>query len=140
MTVKVSGIAEINEVLGAIAPRNAINLMRATVYDIASQAAKRAAGFTPDDPSTTGGDLKSSIKPKREKGSRRKVEASVQVTNIRRNYFWRFLEYGQGPDNVEHAMFLKALETMRPEISAIYCEAFTKKLVASLARARKRAG
>ena len=139
MSVVIRGIEDINAILRDLAPNEAKNLLRATTYDMAKTAAEIAKPLTPDDPKTGGTDLKSSIKPKREKGSRFKVEASVTVTNIRRNYFWRFLEYGDGPDKVEHAMFLKTLERMRPDISRIYMEAFAKKLIARLVRARKRA-
>lgn len=138
--ITVRGIADVNAILADLAPKEAKNLLRATVYDIAKTAADTATRYTPDDPATSGGDLKSSIKPKREKGNRGRVESSVTVTNIRRNYFWRFLEYGDGPDHVEHAMFAKAIEQMRPDISRIYLEAFVKKLIARLKRERKRLG
>ena len=134
----VTGIADINRILRELAPREAKNIMTATVYDITKTVAADAADRTPDDPSTGGADLKSSIKAKRERGTRGTIEATVRVTNINRNYFWRFLEYGQGPDKVEHAMFLKSLEGLRPDIDRIYAEAFVKKLVARLARARKK--
>ncbi len=134
---KVTGVADINRILGELAPREAANLMKATVYDIAKTAAAEAVKNTPDDPSTSAGDLKSSIKPRQDRGSRTLTAASVRVNNPKRNFFWRFLEYGEGPDGVEHAMFLKAVETMRPDIDRIYAEAFVKKLVARLARARK---
>lgn len=135
---EVTGIADINRILGDLAPREAANLMKATVYDIAKTAAAEAVKNTPDDPSTGAGDLKSSIKPKRDRGTRTTVEASVRVNNPKRNFFWHFLEYGDGPDGVEHAMFLKALEAMRPDMDRIYAEAFVKKLVARLNRARKK--
>lgn len=135
--VTVTGIEQVNAILGAITPNEAKNLLRATTYDIAKQAAVIAKTYTPDDPSSGIGDLKSSIRANREKGSRSRVEASVKVTNIRRNFFWRFLEYGDGPDNVEHAMFGKTLETMRPQITAIYLRAFGDKLGKRLARLRK---
>jgi hypothetical protein len=138
MSITVTGIADINRILGQIAPREAKNILNATVYDIAKTLAADAAENTPDDTSTGRGDLKSSIKPKRERGSRTQVDASVRVLNIRRNFFWRFLEYGQGPDGVEHAMFLKALEAARPDIDRIYAEAFVKKLLARLARVAKK--
>lgn len=138
--ITITGIADVNRILREIAPNEAKNLLRGTTFDMAKTAAEIAARYTPDDPSTGSGDLKGSYKGKRERGTRTTVEASVLVTNIRRNYFWRFLEYGDGPDGVEHAMFARALEEMRPEIGKIYLEAFTKKLIARLVRARKRAG
>ena len=139
MKIEITGIAQINEILSVIAPREANNLLRATVYDMAKQVGQTAVTYTPDDPHTGKGDLKSSIKPVREKGTRTSTEASVRVTNIRRNFFWRFLEYGDGPDHVEHAMFGKALEAVRPQIDQMYMRSFGAKLAARLARLRKAA-
>lgn len=152
MDVEVRGIADINAILRQIAPREAQNLMRATVYDIAKTGAERMIENTPDDPATGVGDLKSNIKPKRDmqaiqsrgrtKGIRVKVRtqaaAAVMITNIRRNFFWRFLELGDGPDGVEYAMALKALQSMRPEIDRLYLDAFVKKLLARLKRERRK--
>lgn len=134
MTVKVTGIEQVNYILANSAPREAVNLLRATTYDIAKTAAVIAQAYTPDDPSTGIGDLKSSIKAKREKGSRYRLLASVIVTNIRRNFFWRFLEYGQGPDHVEHAMFAKTIQSMKPSLVPIFLKAFGAKLENRLRR------
>jgi HK97 gp10 family phage protein len=140
MSVTITGIADINRILGELAQNEARNLMRAVTYDIAKTAADTATKHTPDDPKTGAGDLKSSIKAKRDKSTRTRADASVRVTNIDRNFFWRFLEYGDGPDGVEHAMFAKAIEEMRPDMNRIYVEAFAKKLIARLVRERKRVG
>ena len=137
MKVQITGIAQINEILSVIAPREANNLLRATVYDMAKQIGQTAVTYTPDNPATGKGDLHTSIKPQREKGSRTSIEASVRVMNPRRNFFWRFLEYGDGPDHVEHAMFGKALEAVRPQIDQMYMRSFGAKLEARLAKLRK---
>lgn len=134
MKVSVKGISDINHVLETIAPREAKNLMRAVVYDMASQLAEDAKVFSPDDT----GNLDRSTKPRRERGTRNTVEATVRVAG--RAFYWRFLEYGDGPDKVEHAMFLKALQKMRPQADRVYLETFVRKLEARLARERKRMG
>lgn len=135
--VQITGIEQVNAIFGTIAPTEAKNLLRVTTFDMAKQAAVIAKTNTPDDPATGVGDLKSSIKGIRGKGSRNKVEASVNVTNIRRNFFWRFLEYGDGPDNVEHAMFGRTIEALRPIIVPMYLRAFGAALEKRLARLRK---
>lgn len=134
MKVSVTGISDINHVLETIAPRESKNLMRAVVYDMASQLAEDAKVFSPDDTGT----LDRSIKPRRERGSRSTVEATVRVSM--KAFYWIFLEYGDGPDKVEHAMFLKALQKMRPQADRVYLEAFVRKLESRLARERKRMG
>lgn len=136
--ITIRGIDDVNSILAQIAPREGINLMRATVHDIALQLAKSAKEKAPDDPSTSSPDLKSSIKAKRNRGNRERVGSDVIVG--RAAFYWRFLEYGDGPDKVEHAFFLNALQEMRPEIDQVYLEAFAKKLIARLKRARKKAG
>lgn len=136
--ITVSGIADVNAILSQLPPRDGINLMRATVHDIATQLARSAKDKSPDDPSTGAGDLKSSIKTKRRRQEKTKVNSDVIV--LPSAFYWKFLEYGDGPDNVEHAMFLKALQAMRPEMDRVYLEAFAKKLIARMKRARKKAG
>jgi HK97 gp10 family phage protein len=137
VTVNITGLSDLNEVLRTIAPREGINLMRATVQDIAAQLAKTAKQRAPDDPTTGAPDLKTGIKAKRDKTTRDSVSSSVRVYKA---FYWRFLEYGQGPDGVEHAFFLKSLEEMRPNMDRVYMQAFGKKLAARLARERKRSG
>ena len=132
MNFTITGIDDVNRTLQEIAPREAKNLMRVTVHDIASQIAKAAAQKAPSDE----GDLKKGIKTKREPGSKDSVESKVRA----RPFYWSYLEYGQGPDGVEHAFFLKTLEELRPNLDRVYLEAFVKKLEARLARERKRAG
>jgi hypothetical protein len=134
VNISITGIADVNRILESIAPREAKNLMRATVQDIAVQLAVDEKKNSPDD----SGLMDSITKAKRERGSRDRVESSVVVGG--KAFYWRFLEYGDGPDGVEHAMFLKALQAMRPNIDRVYMEAFGRKLEARLARERKRLG
>lgn len=129
--VRIEGVEDINRVLGMIAPREAKNLIRATVHDIAGQAAKMARANSPDDT----GLLDKSTKHKRARGTPTTVQSDVTVAKAA--FYWKFLEYGDGPDKVEHAMFLKALREVGADIERVYCEAFVRKLEARLARKRK---
>jgi len=133
MDMTITGIADVNRVLAEIAPKEAKNLIRATAQDIASQLAKTAKVNAPG---TKKGDLQKGIKAKRERGDRKTVHSTVRSAE----FYWRFLEYGQGPDGVEHAFMLRALQAMRPNMDQVYLEAFTRKLVARLARERKKRG
>jgi HK97 gp10 family phage protein len=131
VSVEITGIADVNRALNDFAPKDARNLIRATVQDIAGQLAKSAKENAPGDT----GQLKAGIKAKRDKPTRNTVSSSVRVFGA---YYWRFLEYGDGPDNVEHAFFLKALQEMRPDMDRVYMEAFAKKLAARIKREMKR--
>lgn len=129
--VKVSGIEDINHILATIAPREAKNLLRATVYELAKDLSKSASERMPVDR----GDMKAAGFAKRDRGNRTTIAASVRMA--RSAFYWRFLEYGQGPDNVEYAFFLQTLQALRPELDRKYLEIFTKKLIARLKRANK---
>ena len=129
--VTVTGIEDVNRILATIAPHEARNLMRATVQALATDVAKSAMTRTPDDT----GLLDKSIKAKRERGSKDTIASSVRVAG--QAFYWRFLEYGQGPDNVEHAMFLQTLQALRPDLNRKYLEIFTAKLIARLKKQRK---
>lgn len=129
MTVTITGIADVNRILAQIAPREAVNLMRSTVHGVATDLAKDAKADMPTDQ----GDMRKGTKAKRRRGRPGYVQSDVVVEGA---FYWRFLEYGQGPDGVEHAMFLKALQAMRPNMNRVYVEQFAKKLIARLKRAR----
>jgi HK97 gp10 family phage protein len=131
--IKINGIDEVNRALTEVGPREGRNLIRATVQDIASQLAKSAKEYAPTDE----GALRAGIKAKRDKTSRNTVSSSVRVFGA---FYWRFLEYGDGPDGVEHAFFLKALQEMRPNMDRVYMDAFAKKLTARMKREMKRRG
>ena len=115
-----------------IGPREATNLVRVVVFDLTKQIAKIAADNAPEDE----GRLKAGIKPKRERGRKHFLAASVRASP----FYWRFFEYGQGPDHVEHAFGLKALQAIRPDIDDMYLKTFARKFEERLARQRKRKG
>lgn len=131
--VTITGIADVNRLLAQIAPNEARNLMRATVQGLASDLAKDARQRMPVD----SGDMQKATRAKRERGSRTTLASSVRVAGIA--FYWRYLEYGQGPDRVEHAFFLQTLEALRPDLDRRYLEIFVEKLIARLKRLNKKA-
>jgi len=127
----IRGLDDVKQILEQATPKHGEAIMRATVHDISGQIVKDAKRNAPEDE----GDLKASIKNKR----RRKRFGVLRSDAIvqRFAYYWRFLEYGDGPDGEEHAMFLRALQKMKPNIESVFLNSFGKKLVARLNRARK---
>lgn len=132
-TVTLRGIDDVNDLLTRIGPRQAQNILRATINKIATDIAKDAKKDAPEDE----GDLKGAIKSKRERGRPGYLLSTVRVDPVA--YYWRFLEYGQGPDGEEHAFFMKAVERFRMNSHRIFVEEFGRKFEAALARAAKRA-
>jgi hypothetical protein len=143
MTVKITGIDEVDNVLQQIAPRHALNLMRSTTADVAKELAKDSLENAPTSegaPSKGGAHFASKkvIKHGRDRMERggRVVSASVRVFGPWRS-FWKMLENGTN-DTPEFGMFMKAVETMRPKLKPLFLESFKKKLAAAVAREKKK--
>lgn len=134
MSVKVTGIPDVVNILADLTPREAKNLMRATTADIAKKLATDAKEYAPVDE----GDVRGGIKHKRARGTRDVVAAEVVANANGTSFHWRFREYGQGPDRREDAMFLKSLQKMGGDLNQVFLDAFTKKLVALMARKARR--
>lgn len=128
--VRIRGIEDVNRVLQEIAPREAINLMRATTAELAKGIAQDAKANAPVDE----GNIRAGIKHKRARGTRTTVKAEVVANANGTSFYWRFREYGQGPGGREDAFFLRALMKAQAEIGQRYLAAFTDKLVRRLAR------
>jgi hypothetical protein len=126
--VEIRNLDDVRKILMTIAPREAENLMRTTTHDIAGQVAQEARSNMPRD----SGDMIAGTKHKREKTpGKGKSRSTVRV---RKAFYWRFLEYGDGPDNVEYAFFLKALVKTSAELNTVFLATFAKKLVQRLKR------
>lgn len=134
LTTTIRGMEDIDDLLSKVAPNVAYNIMRATVHGVAGQIAKDAKGFMSVDTGT----MKKATKPKRERMQGGAITSTVRVG--RAAYYWRFREYGQGPDGEEDAMFMKAVAIFRSDMNRIFTEQFGKKWEATLARARKKQG
>lgn len=138
ISVTITGIADVNRILRDIAPNEARNLMRSTITDLAKDVAGLATQNAPIDR----GVLAAMIRGERKRGKRNLLTSAAGV--IRESgsswdpYYWRFLEYGQGPDGVEHAFFLRAVRSIEPQLEGRYLTIFGQKLEARLARLRKK--
>lgn len=129
--ITLTGVDDVNRLLDQVAPRVATNIMRATIHGIAGDIAKDAKKHMSEDTGT----MKKVTKPKRERTRFGHVSSTVRVGLDA--YYWRFREYGQGPDGTEDAMFMKATAKFETEMDRIFVEQFGKKFEAALARARK---
>lgn len=131
-TTTIRGIEDVERLLDQVSPRVGYNLMRATITGIAGEIRKDARRFAPKEDGT----LRRAIKSKRERNARAYLWSTVRVDPSA--FYWRFLEYGQGPDGVEHAYFLRAVEKFRLEADRYFIEQFGKKWEAALKRAAKK--
>lgn len=127
------GLDDVDRLLSQIAPRKAFNIMRATVHDMAAQVSKEAKEYMPRDT----GDMVEFTKHRREnpKDTGRRLGSTVRVG--REAFYWRYLEYGQGPDGVEHGFFAAAVQSLKVQMNQRFLASFVKKFEAALRRARK---
>jgi HK97 gp10 family phage protein len=124
-----TGADDVRRILDQIGPREAKNIMRATVGDMAAGIRKDARQEAPVDD----GDLKRSIKVKRRRVVMGRVRADVVVE--RKAFYWRFVEYGTREQS-ENAFFTRALEKFRGQAMDRFLGSFVKKFEARLARLR----
>ncbi len=131
---EIRGLDDVNNLLENIAPKNAVNIMRSTVHAMASEVTRDAKKEMPEDT----GDMRELTKARRERVRFGRVASTVRVSTSA--FYWRFLEYGDGPDGVEYGFFMRAVRKMQVNMHNRFLVIFGKKFEASLARARKRFG
>lgn len=136
--VSIAGLDSVIAGLREAAPKEARALARNTVQQVASDIAKDAREMAPRDD----GILQRGITSRRKNAHG--GDSFESVVYVRRDkgsvdpYYWRFIEYGQGPDGVEHAMFLKALNKYKADGQQRHLDAFAKVLERRIKRAIKR--
>jgi hypothetical protein len=135
VTHRITGVEDTLAALRTLKDREAINLIRATNHDVAKQLAVDAksnmAGLQDS------GDMIAGTRADRRRGTKEAVRSTVGVAGA---FYWRFLEYGQGPDRTEHAMFLKALQKMGAVALEKFLASFARKFEQAAARKAKRGG
>lgn len=137
--LKVTGMQELQDTLMNIAPREARNLMRATVQQVASNIAKDAKKNAPRDK----GILQKAIKAKRKKSPPNSPASQVLVGTGKKErydaYYWKFKEYGTV--NMKATPFIgPAKQRAQQNMKQMLVTEFGKKLEKSLARQAKKAG
>jgi hypothetical protein len=133
--VEIRGLSDVRRVLNTVAPREAKALMRGTVKSIADEAVEDAKGYMLTSGLYDSGDLVSGTKARTERDEGLTMKATVRVSGA---YYWRFLELGDGPDGIEHAMFLKARESTLQNLDRYIVEGFSTKLIDRIKRAMGR--
>ena len=127
------GIEDAEKLLAQLAPREAKNILRTTVHDMAKQVRDDAREDMPENE----GAMIKATKHKRERGTPTTIESTVGVGKVA--FYWRFLEYGDGPDKVAYDFFLKASRKLRSQMVQRFLMSFGKKFEAAAVRAGKRA-
>lgn len=127
MTVEIRGIDDVRRLLRDIMPKEARVLSRQTVKDVATEIADEAKRIMPVDE----GAMRAGTRAQQERDKDGQGRASVRVRGA---FYWRFLEYGDGPDGIEHAMFMRAKEKVMSQIDTIATQKFVRRLASRLAK------
>ena len=127
MSVEIRGIDDVRRALADVMPKEARLLSRQTVRDVAEAIVDEAKQNMPVDE----GDMIAGTHATNEKARDGEARAGVRVRNA---FYWRFLEYGDGPDGVEHAMFAKAKAQVMSQIETIATRAFVRRLAERIAK------
>lgn len=134
-TARLIGMDDLEEILNEITPRNANNLMRATINGVAGEVRNEIKKRAID----TTGTLKKSIKVKRKKSTPEKPISQV-LGNVGGYKYWYMIEHGTKGAHPQPARpFVKpAREKIFSMLPAIFLKQFGKKLEASLKKQRKK--
>lgn len=127
MSLRIVGLEDVRRVLLDLMPAEADKLTRQTAADLARDIAADAKKRMP---AKTGRMRSGTVGVK--ESARAGMMASVRVGGGA--YYWRFLEYGQGPDGVEYAMFLKAKEHVMADFEGRVVADFKRRLAAAMRR------
>lgn len=127
------GVDDVKRVLDKVAPREARNIMRATVGGMAAELRNDARKEAPKDE----GDLRKDIAVKRRRNQGSLVRADVIVRA--RSYYWRFVEYGT-TKLAENAFFLRTLRSFESRAMKSFLDQFVRRFTQALARAARRNG
>lgn len=130
---ELTGVADVRRVLEQIAPRQATNIMRATIHGMAAEVRDEARRQAPVDD----GDLRKSITTKQRSIDWGRVRSDVMVR--RAAYYWRFVEYGTSKLS-PNGYFLRALRAFEARAMQSFLDQFVRRLTASLARQARRSG
>lgn len=129
MSVEIRGIDDVRRILRDVMPREAKILTRQTTKDVATEIAEAAQENMSSH--VDSGKLRKGTRAVQDRDKDGQGMASVRVRGA---FYWRFLEYGDGPDGIEHAFFLKAREKVMSNIDTIATQKFVKRLIARIGK------
>jgi HK97 gp10 family phage protein len=128
------GAENMARIFESIAPNEAAKLARNTIHGVAGDVRNEIKAGAPVGAS---GELKKAFKVKR-----RRMRFGVIVSDVvamGRAFYWRFIEYGERPGVPANPFILRAVRRLESRLPRILRQQFTKKLVAAVNRAKRRA-
>lgn len=137
ITLEVRGVDVMDKIFEDIAPRHAINLMRATIGGVAGEVRDEAKDNVPIDE----GVLKKAIKVKRRRTRQDWVRADVVIERgaFARNdaFYWRFVHDGTST-TPERPFILTSVRALESRFPVILKSQFVDKLEKAIEREKRR--
>lgn len=137
--VKIEGLEELRETLEKTMPREAKNILRRTKLKIAStlrnEIREKAPVYT--------GNLRRSIKSKRDRGTPTNITASVYVDKSGgrsgKGYHWHLVEFGaRGGKMPAQPFVVPTVESFRPKVDEMYRAEFGVQFEREMAKRNKK--
>lgn len=130
---QLTGVNDVYRVLNNVGPREARNIMRATVGGMAAEVRKESRKEAPKED----GDLGRAISVKRRRIRDNVVRADVVVRPLA--FYWRFIEYGTSKLG-ENPFFLRTIRAFEQRAMKSFLDNFARTFTRALARAARRNG
>lgn len=130
-SMQIDGLEELRETLKDIAPREANNILRATVHGLAGVVRDELKRRVPKDTKA----LQKSIKAVRRRG-----KPNFPISEVRLGAtapYGLMVEFGTS-DTPAQPFIVPSVEALRPKVPEIYREQFGKKFEAAMVRKAKR--
>lgn len=131
LSFSLEGLPEVKELLEQVAPKEALNIIRATNYSVAKQLSLEVAEATPVDT----GEMKSSVYIKRRNPRGKSYRARTEIHF--KDPAWVFMEYGtvkmEGRHFVKHTV-----DRWKPGLEALMLKEFKGKFSKFLERKLKK--
>ena len=121
----IDGVRRALALMGSAGKKHSRKMVRGVADAIVAEAKPLAPVDT--------GLLRKSIVARSERDIANGAVAAVKVKADA--YYWRFLEYGSGPDGIEHAFFMRARKKVFADIDRVVVASFLKAVAGDMRRA-----
>jgi HK97 gp10 family phage protein len=134
---RIIGLEDLQETLLQVMPREAKNILRRTTYQLATKVRDGVKAKAP----VHTGNLKRSIKAKRDRGTKTNIAASVIADRgggrSGKGYHSHFLEFGTVKMQAQ-PFIVPTVEAMRPEVTEMYRTEFGVQFEREMAKRHKK--
>lgn len=133
--VNIDGMADLQETLKQVLPREATNILRRTTYGLAGVVTERIKSRAP----RRTGKFARAIKRKRNRGTKTEIAASVVAESGKKQpgFRWHWFEFGTVKMSAR-PFIVPTVEEIRPSVPSIYRQEFGVQYEREMAKRNKK--